>query len=229
MNIAVRINNIQKRGFILGYPEVIYGYKPFGRLESAQDARLTLPLRIADFPQLSMETAYRIDDAADPNLPLDLAFDLWLTKDPRPDSIRKGDIELMIWLFHRNLKPAGVFLKDSRAAIPTQVQGETRALPWAAYLSNVDSPTRTSILVSFVLDINGEATQSDGGISSGLVAVSLKAIFDQMVEEVVRNVGWSRDYVRGLYVNDIELGTEFGSRSDRASFSWTLSHYSFIF
>jgi hypothetical protein len=228
LHASIRLEQMEKRGFIIGYPEVIYGYKPFGALLSDQSPLLRLPLKLSEIPELWSFSDYAVISGKDPDLALDVAYDFWLTREPKPSTIRKGDIELMVWTYHRNLRPAGALIKDSGVDIPTWINGTLKKAHWVAYLSDVDSPTRTSILISFALDEDGSGGAENGGISQGLVGVNLKEILHQTVILVNRKAGWESSYVSGLFVNDIELGTEFGTNQDHAAFDWELKSYRFV-
>jgi hypothetical protein len=228
LHASIHLDQMSKQGFIIGYPEIIYGYKPFGPLLSKQTPQLQFPLKLAVVPQLWSIADYSVDTSKDPALAVDFAYDLWLTKDPSPTAIHKGDIELMIWTYHRNLKPAGALIKDSRVEIPTLINGSVKNIHWIAYLSNVDSPTRTSILVSFVPDEDGNGSAENGGFSKASVGVNVTEILKQMVCLVTKNVGWSSSYVESLSINDIELGAEFGSKDNHAVFDWEVLNYRYV-
>ena len=134
----------------------------------------------------------------------------------------------MIWTYHHNLKPAGVLIKDSRVEIPTLINGSVKNVHWIAYLSNVHSPTRTSILVSFVPDEDGSGSRENGGFSKASVGVNVTEILKQMVSLVTRNVGWTSSYVESLSMNDLELGAEFGSKDNHAAFDWEIDSYRYV-
>jgi hypothetical protein len=85
-------------GHVVAYPEMIVGYKPWGREGSD-----TLVARIDSIAEFSVNVDYDISGrTADFNV----AFDLWLSDKPLAGS-RHITTELMIWTHDGDLRPAG--------------------------------------------------------------------------------------------------------------------------
>lgn len=227
LNTTIHLDQIKANNYILGYPEVIYGYKPFGMPPSQLTPVLQLPLKLSSVPNLWLIADFSIDTRSDPSLALDCAYDLWLTKTPKPNDVHKGDIELMIWSYHRNLKPAGSPLDSSRVELTTWVNGQKTQMYWIAYLSG-DSATPGSILVSFMPDQTPEDRADNPAFSSVNLGVNLRDVLTQLTRVVNSNIGWDTDSLQSLYLNDVELGTEFGTHADHAYFTWNLNRFRFV-
>ena len=84
---------------IIGYPDAIYGHSIWYNITTNSN----YPLRLLNAPRIVIDVAYLpLMDRC----PTDVALDVWLTKN-KEYKIRPGDVELMIWLYRKDLVPRG--------------------------------------------------------------------------------------------------------------------------
>lgn len=188
-----------KQHTVYGYPELFYGYKPWnGWL--ADDGDVKLPAPVKSLGRLWVAVNYTLSHQ--PGLPINLALDLWLTRTKKPRSVGRGDAEIMVWLYHSNLRPAGSPIGG--ATCPAYLDGKPTRIHftlWSAefswrYLAFVaDTPRRKA---SLSIDL------------TCLISYASKKV--QGLEE--------------LYLEDVELGTEYGlPGTRRAVFSWKVTRF----
>lgn len=90
--------------WVWAYPEIYHGYKPWSG-KKTDSPILHLPERLKSVPAFSVEIEYELSH--DENLPMNFALESWFTRKQYPRSVSQGDAEVMIWIYHNNLKPAG--------------------------------------------------------------------------------------------------------------------------
>jgi hypothetical protein len=202
---------------VAAYPELIYGWSPFLGRSSRQTRDLRFPIAVARRPDLLLGTDYRLCGSCLSRGPIDLAYDLWISRDrfpvwcghgsaPPPGCvpIPSSAIEVMIWLAHSpRFHPAG-------RPQPFSPGGRLR---FRAYVCESCSHD----IVSFVL-----AGSAAGPLPRGLLRGSLALPLDDFLAGALHALGRS-----GGYLNGIELGSEVApaSEGDAVRFWFTLRRY----
>lgn len=103
-------------GHVVAYPEIIVGYKPWGR--EGSDSLVT---RLDQLSQLDVTIDYDISGEIND---FNVAFDIWLSDEPLAGN-RHVTTELMIWTHDGGLKPAG-------EKVGIYKNGDFRAQIWVA-------------------------------------------------------------------------------------------------
>ena len=227
LETQVKLTNIVNRPFIVGYPEVLYGYKPFQSVNTIQATPLLFPMSVSTLPALWMVSRYSIT-VPNQDLPVDFSYDLWITEAFRPNKVQKGDIELMIWLFHQNLKPAGKLLSKHSFTGAVWINGEAKTVPFDVYVTDPTIKGHTSTLISFAMRNHEQEAAKTGGWSAAYIAVDLRAILRHMMSVMNSEYGWSLSTMQEQYVNGIELGSEFGRDGNAAALNWRLDSYCLV-
>jgi hypothetical protein len=113
-------------GGVMAYPEIIYGRKPW----SSSSTTTYLPRRLSDINTLTVSYDITQTAAGSHNL----SFDIWLNDadPPTPDNITR---EIMIWLDHAVMGPAGTYQG------PVTIDGEA----YVFYMGSVGTGTWTYI------------------------------------------------------------------------------------
>jgi hypothetical protein len=225
LQTSVALTQITGTTGIVGYPELIYGYKPFGPLTTSQSPAMLFPIALNKLPNVWLMTDYKMS-VSDSNLPSNLAYDLWITQAYKGTGVKKGDIELMIWLYRNDDQPAGKLQPLETFTTPLWVNGTLQNGTFDVYAADPTLPNHTSELVTFVL--RGAAGQGagvvSGGYSGGVVGFNLLPFFTQVQRTLSAAYGWSAGTVNAEYLNGIEFGTEFTPDKQQANFSWVLNH-----
>ncbi|MEL9990299.1 MAG: hypothetical protein QXP98_01900 [Thermoproteus sp.] len=194
------IVEINAKSWVAGYPEVWFGYKPWAKLSSPGSP---LPMKVADLLSSNLTIYVNYDvEVRDPSLPLDFAFDIWVTKSLGETSVGPGEQEIMIWLYHQQLRPAGQQIGE--VVLPVVLNGK----PIEATFQVYRQPSMPWEYLAFVLT----PSQRSGAISFKL------ADFIKAAAKFTTLNNYS-----DMWVDDVELGSEFGSPNTKnAAFSWTL-------
>ena len=184
--------------FVVGYHEVIYGIKPWGVPPNHPRPiePLALPLRVAELPRVIAVTNYSIDEYSSG---INFAYDLWILQKPSTKGPRRGDLELMIWLFHDGIRPAGKLVET--LSIPTVINGTlVRNATWQVLVLG-SVPWGGWDYVAFVLK---------PPVRRGSVAVDLTQFIELAGDALskARAAGRGGAGVGGMYLMSIELGTE---------------------
>lgn len=186
--------------WVAGYPEVWIGYKPWAGLSTPGTS---FPLVVSDVlkSNITIEVEYEVT-VPDQTLPFDFAFDIWVTKTPYQRSVGSGEQEIMIWLYHQQLNPAGsqigvvtipIFINGSLVNATFKVFKQ-QSMPWEYVAFVLDPPLRSASMAFKLADFVRAAS-------------SITAL---------------QNY-NNMWVDDVEIGSEFGSPSTtEASFKWTL-------
>jgi Glycosyl hydrolase family 12 len=226
---------VAEHGGVVGFPEIQYGAKPW--CAGAPCPRppispaLTLPVRLSALPPLWASVTYSmLSPTPGPSTPFDLAFDLWLTRGPDQSSAGRGDVEVMGWLYYSSSSllpgiPIGTLSLDTS---PASSVGHTQ---WAVYVQHgarSDDPSQWTI-VYLVLETpspNSSLNVDLGALLRGAEA-ALSTSFPADWNEDGRG---DAENPAALYLDDIELGSEFLPMSSGATggarYSWGLSAYS---
>lgn len=190
------------KGWVLGYPEVYYGNKPWNG-NRATDGEVLLPEKVGNLNNFSITLNYDIQHAK--GLPVNLSLDSWLTKDKwRSTGIYSDEVEIMVWLYYDYLQPAGS--KISEISVPIIVNGkyvDATFEIWQGYIGWK--------YIAFK-------------IKDPIKAGEIRIPFLPFINEV-KNIVIPNDY-NSLYLEDVEVGTEFGSpNTSSANLSWVLSKF----
>ncbi len=205
---------------VIGYPNVMYGYSPWGGGSTQMSNALILPKQIAQFnPTLSVIN-YTVNG---PVPPMDFAYDIWITQTQQATTVSNGDLELMIWTDHANgLVPAGGYVIGTFTT-NTEINGTLSSSTWNIYVSNGNRATATTwTIVTFQLQSATSAAQ---------VGINLTGMFSQMIQALTTYFPqqWSKSALQGYYVEQIDLGSEFanppGLNFIVSSYTWTLSSW----
>jgi hypothetical protein len=222
------------RDGVVGYPELQYGTKPW--CPSAPCAAppvssaLALPLPLARLPPLKATVAYTSSAPAQgPRTPYDVAFDLWLTQGPNQSSVGRGDIEAMFWLFYND--PS--ILPGAPAGLPAVVNsgdGAGGSGAWDAYVQHAnrsDGPDHWTIVY-----LVQEAPRPSGSLEvdlGELLAGAERVLLDGFPGAWGPKGAIGVEDPRALYLNDVELGSEFlpapSPTGGSARYEWGLTEY----
>ncbi|ESQ25578.1 MAG: Glycosyl hydrolase family 12 [uncultured Acidilobus sp. JCHS] len=179
---------------VLGYPEVIYGYKPWGSLSTSTSPLLQLPAKVGQLPQALAYVDYLVEF---PNGRGNLAFDLWLTRGPGQGRVGPRELEVMIWLYRSpGFNPMGYQSPNRTLGLPTVVNGRPGVVNWGVYIADPMGPGRWTY-VAFVME---------PPLASGSVLVPLTL----MLRSLQELLPWGSE-VMDLYLNGLELGMEYTS------------------
>jgi hypothetical protein len=130
------LSNVKQKnpgGWVLGYPEVFYGFKPW--LSNGISAKIwPLPCKISELQDVYFGFDYEV--WYENNLPVNLAMETWVTKEKYPGMVKEGEVEIMVWLYCNILNPAG-FKVDS-VEIPIVINGEEKTLTWEVWFSKMN-------------------------------------------------------------------------------------------
>ncbi|MEB3774294.1 MAG: cellulase family glycosylhydrolase [Desulfurococcales archaeon] len=175
--------------WVHGYPEIFYGNKPWNQY-NATDGPVPLPASLSSLNNFYVTISYSLDP--EPGLPVNLAIESWLTRDQwRSIGVHTDEQELMIWLYYDGLQPAGS--KIGEIIVPIIVNGtEVNATfeVWKAFIGweyiafRITTPIKAGTVTLPYAPF----------ISTAFNITDLSSYED-------------------LYLEDVEVGTEFGSPS----------------
>ncbi|MGC9135396.1 GH12 family glycosyl hydrolase domain-containing protein [Caldivirga sp.] len=191
---------------VLGYPETIYGYKPFGRVRTAINQKLPLPLTTGDLPNAWINLEYEVVNHG--SLRMNFSFDLWLTRGSDQAGIFRGDLELMIWLYHFNLRPAG--LPEGTIEAPILVNNAAENAKWEVWFGDTGQWNILTLRLANPLKVASVSLPLRGFIEKALSIVSGKLI-----------------NITGYYLNGLEVGTEYGpvKNGEAVQLEWIIHKY----
>ena len=229
--------NVPSGAPIVGYPNLEYGYQPCPTCRPTPPITdFKLPTQVYKFPDAWSMVNYSISPPSQGKM--DLAFDIWVTKLHKPTDICQDDVELMIWLYNTPsyFLPAGTLVGTFN--LPTFVGGSIEYPTWQAYLGMSGSGGGKSCtekgkatVVSLLLPAN--PTQYVGvGLSNALTAM-----IDTLVTygQGFNGQEWTAAKLERYYVNDINVGSEFGCDSKKQqcsnfqmNYSYSIPNYCFV-
>lgn len=195
-------------GWVLGYPEIFYGYKPW--ISNGISSEVwPLPQKVKELKDVvfSMKYQFWYKD----NLPINLAMETWITKNSNATEAVSGDIEVMVWLYYNVLGPAG--MKVDTVEIPIVINGEKKNIKWEVWFSKM--------AWDYV------AFKSLELIQEGRVEIPVRA-FIEKTKDIISNYSErvTVDDFDNMYVEDWEVGMEFGSPQVReARFGFKFSEF----
>ena len=188
--------------WVHGYPEIYVGNKPWNQY-AATDAPVPLPGRLSSLSNFRVTVSYRLNP--EPGLPVNLAIESWLTRDRwRTSGVGAGEQELMIWLYYNGLQPAGQKLGE--VVIPITVNGSRVNATFEVW--------RASLGWEYI------AFRLKNPVKAGTVSLEYAPFIS-----VAANITGIDNYT-SLYLEDVEVGTEYGSPSTTsASLEWWITGF----
>ncbi len=191
---------------VLGYPEAIYGYKPFGRIKTRISQELPLPIAISNIPNAWINLRYEV--VSHNSLRMNFSFDLWLTKGSEQAGVFRGDLEFMIWLYYSNLRPAGSLEGTLKA--PLTINGVTNDVEWEVWFGDTG---QWNILTLRLIN--------------PLKAASVSLPLRVFIEKALSIVNGKSINITGHYLNGLEVGTEYGpiKNGDAVQLEWIMHEY----
>ncbi|MGQ9479682.1 MAG: GH12 family glycosyl hydrolase domain-containing protein [Thermoproteota archaeon] len=109
LSVSANLWNVQPRTWTNGYPEIFIGRKPWGTYY-ANGFGVSFPLKVSDLRSLPISFSVDIR-SLDPKMNFNVAADAWVVRESvakrRGAAPLEGDVEIMVWVFHQNLNPAG--------------------------------------------------------------------------------------------------------------------------
>ncbi|MCY0859760.1 MAG: hypothetical protein OWQ54_04955 [Sulfolobaceae archaeon] len=175
---------------VVGYPEVIYGYKPWGQLQTSTNSFLPLPLNVSELPNFYSVLNYSVNATKGY---FDYSYDIWITRHFGQNGAYKGDIEMMIWMYWRNLQPAGRYY--TTIYIPAYVDGKIVNVSWQVWIAN-----GTWTIITFRIS---------NPIPKGVVGVDIPIFIKEANQLLVKFDSWSSP-LNHYVLNDLEVGMEWG-------------------
>jgi len=174
---------------VIAYPEVIYGFKPWGvPEEQLVSSKLVLPQRLVELPKIIALVDYTVLDSS---TGLNLAFDIWLLRSRVPRPPRQGDVEIMVWLYSDGSPrpiPAGIFVKSVEQQVV--FDGIPRVAIFDIYVERSVGNGWTYIAFSL-----------RESVERGEIILDISSLLDIAIEIL----GFKREE---LYLTSIELGFE---------------------
>jgi hypothetical protein len=184
-------------GHVVAYPEIIVGYKPWGR--EGTDSLVT---RLDQLGKLDVSIDY--DTSGDIN-DFNVAFDIWLSDKPLAGN-KHITTELMIWTHDGGLKPAG-------EKVGIYENGDFRAQIWVAEDfgdSSGDSSTNWRYIALRAID---EVTADTIDIAAIIADLVERGLVDD--QDYLNGYEFGAEVIGGhgkLRLNDI--GHEFSTAAD---------------
>ncbi len=198
------LSNIRLRNpsaYVHSYPEIFVGNKPW----NSEMVRTNLLPKsfstIQDF-DYKVTATYNLENLN--NIPLNLAFETWLTKDKfRTNGIRGDEVEIMIWFYSNKLNPAGS--KIAEVVLPVVVNGNLEFMTFEVYKGYIGW--------------HYIAFRSKQRFTSA----SLEFYLNDFLELVPQYLNKNLDT---LYIESLELGTESGSPNTQSvRYRWQISGF----
>ncbi|MEM0470963.1 MAG: cellulase family glycosylhydrolase [Candidatus Anstonellales archaeon] len=182
---------ISPGSWVHGYPEIFVGNKPWNGMLA--DELNVFPKRMSEFPDMTVNLTYSIYTDG----PINLAFETWITNTYRPTSgVASGDVEVMIWFYYNGLNPAGSKIGD--VVVPVYMNGVLTNMEFEVW--------RGYIGWEYI------AFRSKTPMLAATVSFNLKTFLDLTYQYSTK----SRTQLDAMYVQNIEVGTEYGSPSTTA-------------
>ncbi|MCD6551199.1 endoglucanase [Thermotoga sp.] len=187
--------------WVHGYPEVYYGYKPWAGHNSGENR---LPIKVKDLPDFYVTLDYNV--WYENNLPINLAMETWITKDPTQTSVTSGDAEIMVWLYNNILMPGGDKVDEFTTEV--EINGEVKQTTWEVYYA----PWGWDYVAFRITE----------PLQQGKVKLNVKDFVDK-TKEIIEKHGRIENFDE-MYLCDWEIGTEFGDpNTTNAKFGWTFN------
>lgn len=203
LSVEIKLKNvvqIDPHRWVHAYPEIWYGAKPWNKLGPTDDSWIKLPERLEKMHDFSTTVDYSImfEDA---KLPYNFALETWLTRNLNRKGVSTNEVEIMVWLSHRNLNPAGI--KVAEMKLPVILNGIETTLLFSLFRADMNWEYFAFIVKEPV---------EKGGITFRWSFFLKKAM------EFSKIGDWP-----DLYFTVIETGTEFGSPGySNVQLAWVL-------
>ncbi|MGC9113201.1 GH12 family glycosyl hydrolase domain-containing protein [Acidilobus sp.] len=178
---------------VMGYPEIMYGYKPWGQTVTGESPYLELPQAVGRLPPILAYLNYTLNFT---NGRGDFSFDIWVTRSYEPSSVTVGDLEVMVWFYHTpGFNPMGYPSPNATFYVPTFINGTLVNATWQAYVARSIPWTYIAVVLS-------------PPASSGSVEVPLTQLLGDVGQ--LYDKLWNYSF-NDMYLNDVELGMEYTS------------------
>jgi hypothetical protein len=208
---------------IVGYPHVVYGDSPWTQAKTTMSKALQLPIQLGNFPQFVSLANYSISlGSGSTPTPINFAYDIWITQNKSSSGCGVGDLELMIWTYNTNNLPAGAggtFVASKQ--LPMYLDGSTQPVTWNIFVRDGNQSTGSFTTVYLV---------SSNPIGSGAVGIDIHHMIGEMIDALLVNYpgNWNNASLQNYWIEDIELGCEFGLLQSQATCSWNLNNYCYF-
>ncbi|NPA99148.1 MAG: hypothetical protein GXO43_07195, partial [Crenarchaeota archaeon] len=150
-------------------------------------------------------TQYRIERV---NTGLDLAYDIWIKQENKTDGVHPGDVEIMIWLYHNHVHPAG--RQVATITLPTKINGTITNTKWQVWI--YPHMGTGWLYIAYIID---------NPIKKGEVTINLTQILTHTSRIVQQTLG---EKLGEMYMMSIELGTEI-FYNKQIHVEWTMTKY----
>ncbi|WP_430515127.1 GH12 family glycosyl hydrolase domain-containing protein [Pyrococcus woesei] len=196
-NIVLR----DRSNWVHGYPEIFYGNKPWNA-NYATDGPIPLPSKVSNLTDFYLTISYKLEPKN--GLPINFAIESWLTREAwRTTGINSDEQEVMIWIYYDGLQPAGSKVKE--IVVPIIVNGTPVNATFEVWKANIGWE-----YVAFRIKTP---------IKEGTVTIPYGAFIS-----VAANISSLPNYTE-LYLEDVEIGTEFGTPSTTsAHLEWWITN-----
>jgi len=192
--------------WVWAYPEVYHGYKPWSG-KRTDSPILHLPRQLKLVPAFSVEIEYTLSHGK--NLPVNFALESWFTRERYPRNVTRGDAEVMIWLYHENLQPAG--RKVGEVSIPIFVNDTEVATTWEVWY--------------YPMEWDYVAFRMKEPMREGRIRLPVSEFFEEASKVLLKN-SKRVSSLEELYLEDLELGSEFGNPYvTQATLQWKLTRF----
>lgn len=211
-NVNLNLSSIKLQQPIVGYQEIIWGYRPWGVPPGHPilNKPFKVPVKIAELPRVLLYTRY---DVIDYNTAIDLSYDLWIYHNDLIRQPERGDYEVMIWLYYDGTSLAGWATLVGEIRVPITINGEIKNSTWEVWIKENHGWGWTYV-----------ALLLKDKIRSGDVIIDLYELLKEL-DKILR-VGFNRTLINN-YMIGIEFGMEI-SYKDLIDVSWRLDRYMII-
>ena len=216
------VTEITPSDVVAGYPSLSYGQTFYGGQNTSNPNVLSLPILVSSLVTQPMWLSDTYSISNSKNIPFDFSYDIFLTPQPAtstslgPSSLG-GGLELMIWTDWHGIGPSSYTGQPVASYyLETSINGQMVNEEWNVYEGPGGSGTPC---VTFELA---------NPMSSGSVSVNLSQVLADLGNTAIANAdGISASELNSLYLDNIQLGSEFGDPGKGTySYSWTLQDFS---
>ncbi|MFZ8823995.1 MAG: GH12 family glycosyl hydrolase domain-containing protein [Desulfurococcales archaeon] len=208
----VNVTNVNPQRQINGYPEIYIGRKPWDS-SYANGFGVEFPLKISNMSSFIV-SFYICVESLDPSTMFNIAADAWIVRErvafnPSTPPAR-GDLEIMVWLYRQNIYPAGrkvgietitIVINGSKINATFEVWRD-RSVSWGGWQYIAFIPKGWEVRCGTIA--------YDPRLF--VKAASKYATFD----------------ISNHYLLSWEMGTEWGTKTGAASFTWTIRNFTIV-
>lgn len=195
--------------WVWAYPEVYHGYKPWSGNQTSSPV-LKLPKKFGEVQGFSVEIEYNLSHEKE--LPMNFALESWFTTKQYPNTVTRGDAEVMIWTYYNGMQPAGK--KVGEITLTTVINGKEMDTTWEIWYQPMAWD-----YVAFRLT---------KPICEGKIRLPVYKLYKK-AKEVLMEQSDRISSLDELYLEDLELGSEYGSPNiTKARLDWELTMFRII-